>query len=82
MHYTVGPASNGNENFDTCRVQFSEWNQFKIEVIGDKIALCINNVNCGDSSNENRQNFLEIKVHVSDTFHRRSNSKIRGLKFC
>ena len=62
-------------------MQGSQWNQFKIKAIGDKITLHINNVNFSYLPNVNRPYLPEVKVYASDSFHGAANAKIRSLIF-
>ena len=78
MYFTAGSTSNGNASLERDGVVGNKWNDIKVEAIGDKITLFINNVNKGTLPNTNRPE-RELKLYVSDKHHKAANAKIADL---
>jgi len=81
MHFVAGSTVNGNAFMDKNGIQGNTWNDVKVEAIGDKISLYINNELKGSLPNVNRPSIPEVKVWAGDQFHMAANAKISDLTF-
>jgi len=81
MHFVAGSTVNGNAFIDKTGIQGNTWNEVKVEAIGDKISLFINNELKGSVPNTNRPSIPEVKVYAGDRFHTAANAKISDLTF-
>jgi len=81
MHFVAGTTVSGNAHIDKNGIVGNTWNEVKVEAIGDKISLYINDELKGSLSNSNRPILPEVKVWAGDKFHRAANAKISDLTF-
>merc|ERR1712151_632969 len=81
MHFVAGTTVRGNAHIDKNGIVGNTWNEVKVEAIGDKISLYINDELKGSLSNSNRPILPEVKVWAGDKYHRAANAKISDLTF-
>lgn len=81
MHFVAGSTVNGNAHKDFYGIEANTWHDIKVEAIGDKISLFINNELKESLPNKNRPSLSEVKVYAGDKFHNPANAKISDLIF-
>lgn len=81
MHFVAGSTVNGNAHKDFYGIEANAWHDIKVEAIGDKISLFINNELKESLPNTNRPSLSEVKVYAGDKFHNPANAKISDLIF-
>ena len=81
MHFVAGNKNDGNARIDSNGLVGNKWNTVKVEALGDKISLFINNVFRGTTTNTNRPEVPELKVWLADNYHSPANAKISDFSF-